>query len=71
MREILIRVKPLTDASKNLIEKVKKKNPLIQFRVKVPVTATAQRSLHSEVNPEKTVRDIIKQIAEKWDLKQR
>ena len=51
MREILIRVKPLTDASKNLIEKVKKKNPLIQFRVKVPVTATAQRSLHSDVNP--------------------
>ncbi len=38
-REVLIRLKPFTDASKEYITKDKKKNALLQFRLTVMVPA--------------------------------
>jgi len=39
-KEVLIRLKPFTDASKEFITKDKKKNALLQFRLTVMVPAT-------------------------------
>jgi hypothetical protein len=39
-KEVLIRLKPFTDASKDFITKDKKKNALLQFRLTVMVPAT-------------------------------
>lgn len=61
-REIVIRIKPLTEASREVIV-AKRKNPMLQLRQQVVVSGPDE-------DP-KTVRDIIRLIAEKWDLRQR
>lgn len=64
-RDVLIRLKPLTDASKEFITKNRKKNSLLQFRLKVAVNPVTANSSSSS----KTVRDIIKFVCNKWELR--
>jgi hypothetical protein len=66
-REVLIRLKPLNEVSKDIVGKEKKKNPLMQFRHKVLALTNC---LHLEIESnQKTVKDIIQMIADKWGLK--
>lgn len=68
-RDILIRLKPFTEASKEFICKDRKKNSLLQFRLKIVVSGGT--NTHNQSNTNKTVRDIIRVISKKWGLRQR
>ncbi len=83
-REVLIRLKPLTESSRELIAKEKKKICLLQFRLKVLLmqqklevlnpdghTATILRYVPAESSSNKTLRDIIRIACQKWNLRQR
>jgi hypothetical protein len=67
IRDVLIRLKPLTDAAKEIIAKEKKQIPNMQFRLKVVVSGVAP--LDQNDSGERTVRDIIKAVSKKWSLR--
>jgi hypothetical protein len=69
VREVIIRLKPLTDAAKEVITKEKKKNALLQFRLKVAISGVLPKGTNDASS--KCVRDIIRVAANKWDLRQR
>ncbi len=62
VRDVVIKIKPLTDASKEIIL-AKKKNPMLLLKQQVQLNGINEEG--------KTIRDIIRRIAEKWDLRQR
>ena len=79
-REVLIRLKPFTESSKEFVAKERRKNSLLQFRLTVLVPGGNQGETEARKPPSlpvshtstnKTVKDIIKFICEKWSLRQR